>query len=81
MTQEGTYSLGDICPLCGTGRMVLDPTNTYLRCDLESTRREFVKAKTARQARKLAPWSNLLIKVEGGYMAFEAVHDAVVGGY
>ena len=39
-------------------------------------RRELIEAKTARQARALAPWAAEVIKVEGGYMAFESVEDA-----
>lgn len=39
-------------------------------------RKEMVDAKTAKQARKLAPWAAEVIKVEGGYMAFESAEDA-----
>ncbi len=38
-------------------------------------RTEFIHAKTAAQARKLAPWAAKVIKVSGGYMAFESVSD------
>lgn len=39
-------------------------------------RKEFIQATTRRQAVKLAPWAADLIKVDGGYMAFESVGDA-----
>lgn len=32
-------------------------------------------AKTAAEARKAAPWAAKVVKVEGGYMAFESVAD------
>lgn len=38
-------------------------------------RTEFITAKTAAQARKLAPWAAKVVKVEGGYRAFESVAD------
>jgi hypothetical protein len=33
-------------------------------------------ATSARQARKLAPWAAVIIKVEGGYLAFESAEEA-----
>jgi hypothetical protein len=36
---------------------------------------ETVNAKSAKQARKLAPWAAKTVKVEGGYKAFEAMSD------
>ena len=32
-------------------------------------------AKTAAEARKAAPWAAKVVKVEGGYIAFESVTD------
>jgi hypothetical protein len=39
-------------------------------------RKEFINASSAKQARKLAPWAAKVVKVEGGYLAFESVADA-----
>ncbi len=39
-------------------------------------KKELIIASSAKSARKLAPWSAKVIKVEGGYMAFESVNDA-----
>ena len=36
---------------------------------------QFIPATTAAQARKLAPWAAKVVKVDGGYMAFESVAD------
>ena len=36
----------------------------------------FIEAKTARSARKAAPWAAVIIKVEGGYLAFATTTDA-----
>lgn len=36
---------------------------------------ETVNATSPKQARKLAPWASKVVKVEGGYMAFESVTD------
>ncbi len=36
---------------------------------------ETVTATSAKQARKLAPWAAKIVKVEGGYKAFESVTD------
>lgn len=39
-------------------------------------RRAFLEGcKTERQARKLAHWAVMVVKVDGGYMAFESVLD------
>ncbi len=38
-------------------------------------RREMIEAKSAKQARLMAPWAAVVAKVEGGYMAFESVAD------
>lgn len=34
---------------------------------------ETITAKSAAEARKIAPWAAKIVKVEGGYMAFESV--------
>lgn len=34
-----------------------------------------IQAATAAQAHKLAPWAAKVVKVDGGYMAFESVAD------
>ena len=40
---------------------------------------EFLEGcKSARDARKLAPWAVEVVKVDGGYRAFESVVDAAV---
>lgn len=39
-------------------------------------RKELIECKTRAQAERLAPWAAEIIKVEGGYMAFESVIDA-----
>ena len=36
---------------------------------------ETITAKSAAEARKIAPWAAKIVKVEGGYMAFESVAD------
>lgn len=36
---------------------------------------EHINAKTAAQARKLAPWAAKVVKVDGGYRAFESLAD------
>lgn len=36
---------------------------------------EHINAKTAAQARKLAPWAAKTVKVSGGYRAFESIAD------
>jgi len=36
---------------------------------------QFIAAKTAAEARKLAPWAAKVAKVDGGYMAFESLDD------
>lgn len=36
---------------------------------------EFIQAATVAQARKLAPWAAKVVKVDGGYMAFESIAD------
>lgn len=36
---------------------------------------QIIAAKSASAARKQAPWAAKVVKVEGGYMAFESVAD------
>lgn len=36
---------------------------------------QFIPATTAAQARKLAPWAAKVVKVDGGYRAFESLAD------
>lgn len=36
---------------------------------------EHINAKTAAQARAAAPWAAKVVKVYGGYLAFESVAD------
>ena len=38
-------------------------------------RQEFVEAKNRKEATHKAPWAAKVIKVEGGYMAFESAND------
>ena len=38
-------------------------------------RKEFLAVKTRKTAVKLAPWACKIVKVEGGYMAFESWDD------
>lgn len=38
-------------------------------------RQAFIECKTRKQAEKAAPWYAVLVKVGGGYMAFESVQD------
>jgi len=38
-------------------------------------RREHIECKTAKQARSKAPWAAKVVKVEGGYLAFESIAD------
>ena len=38
---------------------------------------QLIAAKSARQARKLAPWAAKLLQVQEGYMAFESWQDYV----
>lgn len=40
-------------------------------------RQQFLEGcKSAKEARKLAPWAAVVIKVDGGYRAFESTTDA-----
>ena len=39
-------------------------------------RKQFVEAKTRKQAADACPWASEIIKVDGGYMCFESVEDA-----
>lgn len=34
--------------------------------------------KTRKQATKIAPWAAVIVKVDGGYKAFESVDDFIV---
>jgi hypothetical protein len=36
---------------------------------------QFIEAKSKQQAEKLAPWAEIIVKVEGGYHAFESAED------
>lgn len=38
-------------------------------------RQQFVDAKTLQAAKKAAPWAEKIVKVEGGYHAFESIQD------
>ena len=38
-------------------------------------RQKFLEVSTAREARTLAPWAAKIVKVTGGYMAFESIAD------
>lgn len=38
-------------------------------------RQIFIEAKTREMAEKEAPWAAKIVKVEGGYMAFESIRD------
>lgn len=38
-------------------------------------RKQNIEAKTAAEAKKLAPWADKVVKVEGGYIAFESIAD------
>ena len=41
-------------------------------------RKEFIECKSRAQAERLAPWAAEILKVEGGYMAFESIADAEI---
>lgn len=36
---------------------------------------KFIQAKTKKEAQEQAPWAYKIVKVDGGYMAFERVQD------
>jgi hypothetical protein len=36
---------------------------------------EFIEVKTLKAARAKAPWAAKIVRVEGGYMAFESISD------
>ena len=38
-------------------------------------KQQFIEASTAKKAREIAPWADKIVKVEGGYMAFESARD------
>jgi hypothetical protein len=38
-------------------------------------RTEMIEAKSAKAARKAAPWAAKVVKVQGGYIAFASVAD------
>lgn len=38
-------------------------------------RRVFLQVNTRKQAQRGAPWAAMIVKVEGGYMAFESRAD------
>lgn len=37
--------------------------------------KQSIEATTATQARKIAPWADKIVKVEGGYLAFETINE------
>ena len=39
-------------------------------------RKQFIETSSRKQSIKLAPWASTIIKVDGGYMAFESETDA-----
>lgn len=39
-------------------------------------RKQFIECKTRRTAARQAPWAAAIIKVDGGYLAFESAADA-----
>lgn len=38
-------------------------------------KREFLPVETRKQAEKIAPWADKIVKVDGGYRAFETAND------
>lgn len=38
-------------------------------------RKQFIQVETRKEAEKEAPWASKIVKVEGGYMAFENLGD------
>jgi hypothetical protein len=38
-------------------------------------RKEFLQVETLKEARAKAPWAAKVVRVEGGYMAFESISD------
>jgi hypothetical protein len=38
-------------------------------------RKELIQVKTRTEAIKAAPWAATIVKVEGGYMAFESIAE------
>jgi hypothetical protein len=38
-------------------------------------RKQFIKCKTRKTAERRAPWASYIVKVEGGYRAFESSYD------
>jgi hypothetical protein len=38
-------------------------------------RKKFIECKTRKTAERRAPWALFFVKVDGGYMAFESMHD------
>ena len=38
-------------------------------------RKEFIECKARGTAKRQAPWAAKIVKVEGGYMAFESIDD------
>ena len=41
-------------------------------------RTELIEAKDEAEATEAAPWAAVIVEAEGGYLAFESVHDAEV---
>jgi len=41
-------------------------------------RSEFIICKTRKTAINRAPWASIIIKVDGGYLAFESITDYAV---
>jgi hypothetical protein len=38
-------------------------------------RKEMIQVKTRKEAEQAAPWASKVVKVDGGYMAFESIDD------
>ena len=38
-------------------------------------RKEFIEVKTRKEAEELAPWACKILKVEGGYRAYESIDE------
>lgn len=38
-------------------------------------RKEFLQVETEDEARQLAPWAAIIVRAEGGWLAFESQHD------
>lgn len=38
-------------------------------------KQSLIECRTAAQAKQMAPWAAKIVKVDGGYMAFESISD------